>query len=673
MSAFRRKSRLSTNTLPCRSAFRRSAFWRSRFTVRVFAVGISLSATGFSAIRAHADTPTLGGGAVSAASTSLDSQNGQRTDIVFGRNVKGPYMLSWRGLRPGSEVVTRDGVLLKRDTDYTFDPVTGSLSFPNLIGPSQIIRVSYSADTIDSKLNVSTLALPLQWTLWSQNKSSLTFNTLYNPNDPNSNSALVSNLQFLDTTQLARTSSLSSGVYFDLHGGDWLARSGAKFAEQTKMRYLDLGASYSYAGALFGKNDASGLTAGKEIMQANGAFNPLKNLKFTGLIRETNQLLDTSNLAAGSPTRGTQTLESVQSLSLTLPQRGQIDASRAVTNVTDANGDSVATTTDAVKVQRQIVNNTTASVGYEAQTIIPTSAIQGEEKALGTYTQKTSVDVRSSPLKQVNVTGSFRSTLGGVNAGDSESVRVEATPFASMKQLKITTGYEDIYQEAGVQRKREALVDLPQLAFGRTQLSGGIQQIDNIGKEQYVGIVNAKSSPIRYLQLDGGAKLRQGTLADNVTPDPDVVNTFKFKFALAPSRFFKLTGDMAHNPEGDGGIVQHTLKQTIGLESDWGLFLFKGQYGTENAYQTANRNSLLNVGVDLRLTKFDTLSTGFEGRSQYDSNVTSTNTYRLGYTHRLGSAFDLSLSGSYTQTMLNGLPSTDKPELRTEAKVGLKF
>lgn len=616
----------------------------------------------------------LGGGAVSAVSTPLDGLNGQYTDVVFGRNVKGPYLLSWKGLRPGSEIVTRDGVVLKRDADYTFDWASGALSFPAPLSPSQIVRVVYAADTPDSKPNSSTLNLPMQWTLWSQNKNKLTFNSLYKPDPTGTNpgSSLLTNLQFLDSTRLARTSSLSSGLFVDLHGGDWLARAGAKFADQTKFRNADIGASYSYAGALFGQADASGLAAGREIMQANGTFTPLKSLKFTTLVRQTNELLDPSKLLPGAPSKGNDTLETVQGFSLTLPEKGKIDGSRGVTTVTNPNGDSVTTTSDAVKVQRQIVQGTQATVGYEAQTIIPTSRIQGEEKDQGTYTQKTSVEVRSTPAKQLSVTGTFRNTLGGANAGDSDSLHIEATPIASLKQLKVTTGFEDIYQETGVQRKREALVDLPTLTRTKTQISGGVQQLENAGKEQFIGIVSAKSSPLRYVQLDGGAKLRQGTLPDN-TPDPDIVNTYNLKFALTPSRFLKVTGNVAHNPEADGGAVQRLLKQTIGLESDWGRFLFKGQYGTENAYQTDKINSLLNLGLDLRLTKWDTLSTGFEGRSAFDTSLTSSTTYRLGFTHKLGTALDLNLTGSYTQTLLNGVATVDKPELKAEAKVGLKF
>ena len=663
---------LLTDARTFKHRFRSIRLLHSARSMHVLLFGLGLS--GLAAVASSADPPALGGGAVSAVSTSLDSQVGQYTDIVFGRNLKGPYLLSWKAIRAGSEIVTRDGVLLKRDTDYTLDPTTGSLSFPAPIAPGRIVRVIYFADTSDSKPNTTTLDLPLQWTLWSRNKNKLTLNSLYKPDalGSSSSTALSTSLQFLDSMKLARTSDLSSGLFFDLHGGDWMARSGARFADQTKWRNADVGASYSYAGALFGQGAASGLTAGREIMQANGAFTPLSGLKLTGLVRETNELPDPTKLKAGSQVQGKQTLESVQGLSLTLPEKGKIDANRAVTTVTDPKGDSVTTTSDAFKLQRRIVQGTQASVDYEAQTIVPTSRIQGEQKDQGTYTQRTSVDVKSSPTDRINIVGSFRNALGGANAGDSESLHLEATPIASIKQFKVITGYEDIYQASGVQRKREALVELPTVPLVKTQLSGGIQQFGNGGKERYVGIVNAKSSPLRYLELNGGAKLRQGTLPDS-TPDPDIVNTYNIKFALAPSRFFRLTGNMAHNPEADGGTIKRLLSQSVGLESDWGLLLFKGQYGTEDAYQTAKLNSLLNLGVDLRLTKWDILTTGFEGRSQFDKDLTSSYTYRLGFTHRLGSAFDLNLSGAYTQTMLNGIATTDKPELKAEAKVGLRF
>ncbi len=627
----------------------------------------------FSTLTVHADPPVLGGATVSSAAPDFDSQVGKYTDVLFGRNVKGPYLLAWKEIRSGSEMVTRDGVLLKRDQDYTFDAKSGAISFPNPLGPNQIVRIIYFADTPEARPNTSTLSLPLQWTLWSQNKNRLTVNTLYRPEQLHSDKdPLTSSLQFLGGTRFTRSSDLSSGLFVDLHGGDWLARSGAQFAEHSKWRNAEIGAGYSYAGALFSQNAESGLSAGREILQANTRLSPLTGLTLTGLVRETNELLDPAKLKPGDPTQGNKTLETVTGVALTLPEKGKVEASRATTSVTDPAGEKVTTTSDVVKVQRQIVKGTQASVGYEAQTIIPTSKTKGEEKGLGTYTQKTLVELRSSPLPQLSVTGSYRNALGGANAGDIESLHFEATPFSSLKQFKVITGYEDVFQESGAQRKREALVELPALPLVRTQFSGGVQQFGNAGKEQIVGVVNAKARPFRYIELNGGAKLRQGTLADN-TPDPTLVNTYNLKFSLMPSRLLRLTGSVAHNPENDSGMIKRLLSHSVGVESDLGLLLLKGQYGVENEYQTARMTNLLNFGVDVRLTKWDLLTTGLEGRSLFDKDLNSTLTYRLGFTHRLGSAFDFNLSGSYSQTSLNGNPTGDRPELKAEAKVGLHF
>ncbi len=621
----------------------------------------------------RADPPVLGGAAVSSAASDFDSHAGMYTDVLFGRNVKGPYLLAWKLIRGGSETVTRDGVVLKRDQDYTFDPNTGAISFPTPLSPNQIVRIIYFADTADARPNVSSLSLPLQWTLWSQSKNHLIINSLYKQEmlgtDKN---PLNSSLQFVGGTKFTRASDLSSGLFFDLHGGDWMARSGAKFAEHTKLGNAEFGAGYSYAGALFTQGDASGLAAAREIMQANGIFSPLAGLKLTGLVRETNELLDAAKLKPGDRTQGKRTLESVETLSLALPQRGKIDATRGATTVTDSSGGSVTTTIDSVKVQRQIIAGTQAAVGYEAQTVIPTSKAKGEEKDQGTYSQKTLVEVKSTPISRLTLTGSFRNALGGANAGDTQAFHIETTPFASVKQFKLSTGYEDIYQDGGAQRRREALVELPAIALVRTQLSGGVQQIGSVGKEQIVEILNAKSRPFRYLEVNGGAKLRQGTLADNV-PDPSIVSTYNLKFSISPSRLLKLTGSVIHNPEGDSGAIKRLLSHSIGLESDLGLLLFKGQYGVENEYMTARLSNMLNLGVDLRLTKWDMLTTGLEGRSLFDKDLTSSMTYRVGFTHRLGSAFDFNVSGSYRQNALNGNPTADRPEIKAEAKVGLHF
>src|SRR5579872_5252576 len=49
------------------------------------------------------------------------------SDVFLGRNVTGPYLLSWRGIESGSEVVTLGAQRLTRDTDYHLDTTAGVL------------------------------------------------------------------------------------------------------------------------------------------------------------------------------------------------------------------------------------------------------------------------------------------------------------------------------------------------------------------------------------------------------------------------------------------------------------------------------------------------------------------------------------------------------------------
>src|SRR5438046_763164 len=37
---------------------------------------------------------------VNASFSRFDSDSGMQSDVIFGRNLKGPYLLSWKGIRP---------------------------------------------------------------------------------------------------------------------------------------------------------------------------------------------------------------------------------------------------------------------------------------------------------------------------------------------------------------------------------------------------------------------------------------------------------------------------------------------------------------------------------------------------------------------------------------------
>ena len=102
-----------------------------------------------------------------------------------------------------------------------------------------------------------------------------------------------------------------------------------------------------------------------------------------------------------------------------------------------------------------------------------------------------------------------------------------------------------------------------------------------------------------------------------------------------------------------------------------GAFALRGQVGLDEDLLTSRFTDASEFGLDLRLTRYDTLTTGFRGINFFDHTVAGTNTYLLGFTHRLSSIFDVSLNGSVAHAT-NSADSA-KPEIKTEAKVGLHF
>ena len=612
---------------------------------------------------------------VFASFSPLDS-DGLGSDIVFGQNRKGPYLLSWKGIHPNSEQVVRDGVALQRDTDYTFDPSAGVLAFSTPLRANQMVRVTYRCDTADSKPNKQDISLPLQWDLWKNGANRLAFRGLYRPDGKataNSPTSLYA-LQYTGGMRLAPTSEVTSGLFMDLRGGDWLGRSGLRLGEHTKLKTADLAFSYTRAGAQFAQSDVSGLVAGREVLEATSSFNFPRLLAIGTSFRQTTELPDASKATKEDKTsqKGTTTRELGGTLGFDLPKSaGKFTAGRNQTEIVTPDGNSVLKTLDSVRLEETLTKGTQATIGYEAQSNTVRALANGETKTEGSYDQRTLVEFRSRPVDPLLLTGSFRSNFGASGAQDVAGLRLETTPFTKLRDLKLTAAWEDRFQDKGARRSREAMLELPTLPFGRTQISGGFRQSSLPGQERVVGLVNASSRPSRYVEISGNVRVRDGMVAN--ADDPDAVNTYNLKLAVRPFQKLKVTGGFTLNPESEDGNLRKVQSHTLGLETEFGSVSLKGQYGFENEYISNRLQNTLALDLALRLTAWDTLSTGFQGVSTLSKSLTASSTYLLTFTHRLGTAFDFSLSGSYTQRDTDGLPSPDGPDIKAEAKIGLRF
>jgi len=132
-------------------------------------------------------------------------------------------------------------------------------------------------------------------------------------------------------------------------------------------------------------------------------------------------------------------------------------------------------------------------------------------------------------------------------------------------------------------------------------------------------------------------------------------------------------GDFARNPDAPGGSVQRVDRQSVGLQATLGMFAFRGKYGIENDYLNSKFSNTADIGLDLRLTRWDTLTTAFKLQNLLDTTLSGQTTYQLGFTHKMGSAFDLSLSGMLTTYDQYGRLDPDKTEMKAQAQLGVHF
>lgn len=273
-----------------------------------------------------------------------------------------------------------------------------------------------------------------------------------------------------------------------------------------------------------------------------------------------------------------------------------------------------------------------------------------------------SADIPSSSL--LNTT-----TLATTAAVTTEANVSIATEVAALNKTKLSATLANRYDKDGEHRNGEALLQLPKLPIGQTQISGGVQIATDPGQERIVSIFSATTRPLRSFEVAGDARFRNSLITEDRT-DPNAINTYGFKLNFAPSKRFQITGGITMNPE-ESGSVKKLQRNAFGLQTDWGLIAFHSQVGVDQDYISSRFSDISEFGVDLHITRADTLTTGFRGQNCFNQSTTGTYSYLVGFKRRLGSALDLLINGSYLQST----NSTDalKPELKTEAKIGLKF
>src|SRR5207247_3915349 len=114
------------------------------------------------------------------------------------------------------------------------------------------------------------------------------------------------------------------------------------------------------------------------------------------------------------------------------------------------------------------------------------------------------------------------------------------------------------------------------------------------------------------------------------------------------------------------------INRQLGLESTLGAVNLAGGYAVQEEYLTRKMNTVLNLQLGWKFTPLSQIITSFKQSLAIDTSLLATDTYSLSLTHRVGSLFDLALSGVVTTYEKDGVLQPIK-DYKAEARLGVRF
>lgn len=594
-------------------------------------------------------------------------------DVLVGGGKPATFVLSWKNAHQNSEIVVRGGITRHAGVDYDIDLTAGTIRFLPDLASGELAYVSYRCDTSNVSRNNASLLLPLQWNLWSLGQNRLSLSSLVRSDTAVGASPIsggprpFTQLQFDGGSRFAPGSTLGMGLYLDLQGGNLLRRGGILMSEESRLGPAVLGFAYTRAGTLFSQPNGSSLVAGQESMGINGDLTPVRVVTFHLAARQTTLLIAPDRPGIDGDQSGAVTRELSGGVTASLPGGGKVEAGRVQTAaVTAHSGAQTVTIHDTAAVTQPLAPGTDASLAYDATAMqLEGAPPQSAAVVAPSYSQAAGVMLKSAPSKQVTLTGAFHSRIAASGSGDDTQLAMEVRPLQAVQDLKINTLMEDRYRIDGTQRRREAMLQLPSLTRLRVQLSGGVRQQSTTTSVQTTGILDAVANPLKPMQLNGAFRWHDSKTAS--------IASYDVRMTLKPWNRVRFLAGTVRNPEDDDGSVRSLVRRNLGWEADLGLVGFRGKYAIEEDIRKALVTDSAELGLDLHLTPWDTLNTGYQARNLFMGLLTGDITYSLGFTHRLGSAFDLSLTGLLTQHNASVHTDVNQNEYQAQAKLGLHF
>lgn len=586
------------------------------------------------------------------APSSAPASGNWVTDIFVGRNVPGPYILTWRGMDPATIVVSRDGTRLTPGLDYTVNPAAGVVSFTAPVRENQIVRVDYLCLPGQAAKNTAIPTIPVELRLLQRGDSSLSLNAIYRP-PVAPGGATTDGLMLLGlggNMRIAGASNLSTRIYLDARGGSLLDRSGLSIADTTRTSFGTLSASFLRAGEHFAALPDAGVTPGRQVAQVSAVINPVLGISASASFSQVVDLTQAGSGAAVTTWGGR--------MAGTIFGGLRFQASRVASVTTGGNGPAAARTTDRVQLDQTLGASTKATALIER-----TQTDAGPDHAVA---QTSTLMVRSQPAPAVTVTGTFRNSILPSGVQDASNLRVDARVSP---RIVVSADASDAFTPSIAEHQRTAGLEYTP---GRNLTLSGDVLVKSLGRsEMLAGGLSANVRPLPGLDVSGALRVRDAS--QNGVPDPSVPDTYDVKVAWqAFSNALHLTAGYACNPEDGKGQVLRARNHSLGFEGRLGRLDLAGNYTLQVDDATAALRSVRDLKLGWRFAPSTSLVTSFREALTRGAGMDVADTVSVGFSHRVASDLDLSLSGTVTTYQHDGTWEPNR-DYRAEAKLALRF
>ncbi len=637
-----------------------------------------------------------------AALSGVDSSRVSYTDVFVGRNTRGPYVLSWKGVRSRTERVVVEGRTLRRDEDYTMDYNAGTLVFLQPLRKDALAQVTYEVDPKRARRNPQTLQMPLEMELLNVARGKLALTGTYSAplgqtGKETTLLGLTGELLPAGSTKISATflTDVNAPARLDEKSGMRLqASSRSELAEWT-LSYLHAGRQFSGAQGWkvkpdtdafstslklllsqrlnlsmgFQQSDTAGAKAGGT--SASLAYDPAEGVRaIVSYVNQENPLATVTttstalNVQKGAVSAGIE--RRVQEQEALLQGRSEVTTDRLTAQVNL----SPTTQAQALLEQQRLANTAGSTERSTASLGVTTSPVRSVQVRTGIRydevgdRQQTelSLGLEATPTSSYRLLGNYLQREGEL--GDrttATTLRVVTSPRATM-QVETGAALETVGERASL--RQDVLLAL-QPAQG-VRLETGVQGLNAGEREGYVRTLRAQIAPNRSWRLEASHRLRLQD--DNVPPE-----TWGLSLSMAPSRSLSVTGSYTRNPEDNKGNVKQQELAELKLQADVSALTLQGTLGVRRDLLSNSSITLADVSLLYRFSPLMELLTGYRLNRQQSTSDMASHTYRLGYRYALSDVFNISLEGNLTTFQRDRMFQPNQTEYEARLKLGIKF